>query len=475
LVEASLLRRDDAADDGEGEARFRMLETIREFGLERLAAEGEEGDARRRHAGWCLELAEEAEPLLVGRVQGRWLGRLAIEHDNLRGALGWALDGGEPGLGLRLAAALWRFWLVRGHLSEGRRWLRRALEDATDQEPTDQELPVCARALAGAASLAQGQGDYEDAVGCYEASLTICRDLGDRRGAGRALIGLGVVAANRGTTAEATARLEEGLALAEEVGDDAAVATALAGLGHLACDLLDFPRAADLYTQGLARLRALGDPHGVAAALNHLGIVARLQGDFDGAVVLQEQSLALRREMGDRQGEAAALNNLANVAFARGDVAAAVALHEESLALERRLGNRYGIAASLHNLASIWLDEGELERAADLFRESLAIFGQVGDRLRLGECLIGLALVAAAGGQDERAARLVGAAEGLGGWQVEEDAEYAEAVAALRSRLGTAAFAAASAAGSTLSLDQALAEAALGVESERPTLEEVNR
>jgi Tetratricopeptide repeat len=121
----------------------------------------------------------------------------------------------------------------------------------------------------------------------------------------------------------------------------------------------------------------------------------------------------------------------------------------------------HGVAASLHNLGSIALEQEDWGRAAAHFRESLALFGAAGDRINVGECLVGLALVAAAIGQTTGAARLIGAAEGLGGWRVEEDDEYRATVSEVRSRLGAAAYAAAEAAGSTFSIAEASAEAAL--------------
>ena len=189
LVDKSLLLQAEAPED---EPRFAMLETVREYGLERLAASGETDATRRGHAAFFLALAERAEPELTGREQGIWLDRLEVEHDNLRAALGWALEH-EGETALRLAAALWRFWADRSHLREGGRWLERALATAAPTVPASR-----LKALNGAGVIAMQLGDYQRAVALQEEGLALARAIGDQRGVSWALGDLAVVDAVRG-------------------------------------------------------------------------------------------------------------------------------------------------------------------------------------------------------------------------------------------------------------------------------------
>ncbi|MFQ5794790.1 MAG: BTAD domain-containing putative transcriptional regulator [Candidatus Bipolaricaulia bacterium] len=176
LVDKNLLRRKEQAD---GEPRFLILETIREYGLERLEASGESEAIRRTHADYYLALAEQAEPKLEGPDQRMWLDRLEVEHDNLRAALVWFEQNGEAEAELRLGGALWGFWHMRGYLSEGRRWLEGALAKGEDR---DVSASVRAKALHGAGVLTHEQGDYERATVLYEESLDLRRELGDKPG-----------------------------------------------------------------------------------------------------------------------------------------------------------------------------------------------------------------------------------------------------------------------------------------------------
>jgi len=225
LVDKSLLRSEQGT-----EPRFTMLETIREYGLEQLASVGEAEALRRRHAAHYLAVAKRAEPALTGAEQGTWLARLEGEHDNLRAALQWSRDSGESALGLRLAGALWRFWYVRGHLSEGRAWLDGLLALTTsDREPD--VAAIRAKALTGAGVLANIQGDYDRATVLCEESLTLYRRLDDTRGPAVALNILGNLAMNQGAYARAVALSEESLALYRTLGDKRGMAVALNNLG----------------------------------------------------------------------------------------------------------------------------------------------------------------------------------------------------------------------------------------------------
>jgi predicted ATPase len=430
LVDKNLLLHDA---DEDGEPRFSMLETIREYGLERLGESGEEAALRRQHAAYYLRLAEAAEPALWGAEQGRWLARLEREHDNLRSALGWARESGEGVLGLRLAGALWHFWLAQGALAEGRRWLEAVLALPVGAEQAGL-APAWAKALSGAAILAAEQGAYGQAATLAEESLALCRRLGEEGRTAQALTILGNVALRQG-----------------EVG-----------------------RAAALFEECLTLQRRLGNSRAVASLLNNLGLVAREQGDHARAATLLAESLALKRRLGDRAGTAISLLNLGQVALDRGEYGQARAQLEESRELLAALGERWSLAAALTNLGHAARGQGEDRRALAYYREGLALYREMGSRLQLSECLEAVAEVQSRGAEPERGARLYGAAAALretieAPVALADRPSYERAVARVRGVLGEAAFVAAWAAGRLMPLEQAVAEALAQAEAPSAT------
>ena len=414
LVDKSLLRREEGPG---GEARVGLLETIREYGREQLATSGEQVATERSHAAYYLALAEEAEPALTGAEQVTWLARLEREHDNLRSALRWALESGEVEGGLRLAGTLWRFWVMRGYLREGRRWLETLLNRDADVAPASR-----ARALHGAGVLARDMGD------CTRADLL----------------------------------LGESLALWRELADSTGIATALNGLGSVAWQRGDLARARALHEEGLALRQEMGDTGGVIISLNNLGLVVQDQGDLARAEALFEEVLAFFRERGNRRGIAGSLNNLGEVALAQGNLTRARLLCEEALALRQGLNDRAGIASSLINLGLIACAQGDLARARLLYEEGLVLFRELGDTRGVGDTMEGQAQVVAAHGHAARAAHLLGAAEAVRAaigapLLPRAKAAHDRTVAAARTSLGDDAFAAAWAMGATLLLEQAIA------------------
>jgi predicted ATPase len=344
LVDKSLLQQEAQPDGG---PRFRMLETIREYGLERLEASGEAEGTRGRHAAFFRALAEQAEPELLGPQQAAWLARLEPEYDNLRAALAWSAERGEAETGLCLGGALWRFWAVRGHLGEGRERLAGLLALAP------MRTAARAKALNAVGYLALWQGDYAAAQALHEEGLAIGRELGDRQGIAWSLNNLGLVARLRG----------------------------------------DYATARTLCAEALVTYRALGDRTREAFVLNHLGRVAYYQGDHAQARALHEQSLARRREMGDLWGVAHSLSDLADVALAQGDHTAARGLLEEGLALFQELGDRQTSVHCLEGFAALAAAQSQPERAVRLLgavtaeRELIGGPGSPGRRTSLGRLL----------------------------------------------------------------------------------------
>ena len=300
-----------------GEARYRLLETLRQYGHERLVEAGEEEAARRRHQAWYLTLAERADAGLIGPQQAAWLDRMEREHDNVRAVLAWSLERGDGSLAAQIGARIWRFWLYRGYLSEGRRWLARAL--ALVQAPAS----LRAAALRGAGLLALYQNDFGPATALIAESLALWRELGDRQGLGQALNALGLIAHNEGDYARAVALFEEALPLLRAVGDRRVTVLALSGLALTYLCLGDYARATALGEEGLALGREEGTPQGIAGALTTLAIPVLEQGDTARAQQLCAESLQIRQELGDRGGMAHTRAILGRIALYRGDSAAA--------------------------------------------------------------------------------------------------------------------------------------------------------
>ena len=454
LVGKSLVQAEER--DG-GEVRHGLLETVRQYGQQRLAASGRAGAVRDRHLAHFLALAEEAEPALKGADQATWLDRLEAEHDNLRAALGWAREAGATEVGLRLAGALWRFWLMRGHFHEGRTWLEGALAGAEGAAPN-----VRAEALQGAGVLAAEQGDYGRAAASFTGSLALRREMGDRRGSARTLSNLGIVAYEQGEYGRAAALHEEALALCRELGDKRGLALALGNLGLVVLEQGEYERAVALQEESLALDRELGDTHSIGVALCNLGWAVLEQGEYGRAAALFTESLALCRELGNTYGSATALSNLGLVALEQGEYGRATALHEEALTLCRKLGDRRGNAIALGNLGLVALEQGDHGLAAALLKESLVLRRELGEKRGIAVSLHNLGMLAHLEGASLLSARLLAAASALRAamgtpLNPKEGPRYTQAVAALRAALGEDGCAVAWAEGEALRLEEAVA------------------
>ena len=276
----------------EGRAHYRMLEPIRQYGREKLEESGKLDDVRRRHAAWFLSLAEQAEPELKRARQQAWLERLESEHDNLRAALSWALESEDAELGLRLAGALGEFWHMRGHLSEGRRWLEATLAKGDAPSASGR-----AKALARAGYIAWEQGDYERSVALSEESLALSRKLGDEAGVAAVLYTLGWAALFRNELEQASSLTEEAITLQREMNDTVGVARSLSILGLAVNAQHDHERAIALHEEGLALARDTEDSFAIVLSLM-LGAIASLnRGDHQRTKVLLKEGLELSQRL----------------------------------------------------------------------------------------------------------------------------------------------------------------------------------
>lgn len=391
LVDKSLLKqREEIGEHASGEARFWMLETIREYGVERLEQSSEAQEIRRLHAGFCLSLAEEAERNLYAPQPFRWLDRVEAEHDNIRAAIRWLLTEGDAEIALRLSGATVPFWFMRGYGREGRAWLEEALSLPGADKPT----PARAKALVGVASVAWPQGHLELARVWSAESADIYRELGDRQGLANALTVLGVCNYLQGNATAAGPIFEEALALSEQLGGERFFALLLLAVGQMAMAQGDYAVAHGRLEEALAEYRLGGNRWDIAQTLNTLGDLARLEGDYFKAEQSYNESLELFREANAKGDIPATLHNLGHVALARGDIERARLLFEESLALHREVGNNMGIAESLSAFAGLQavesqgsaalVEQGERGhsakalRAARLFGASDALRGHAG-------------------------------------------------------------------------------------------------
>jgi predicted ATPase len=362
LVTKSLLRQEEPGRHPAGEPRLSMLATIREYGLERLKAAGEAAAVRCAHALYYLRLAEEADRRMPGSEEPAWLDRLEQEHDNLRAALHWALDAGRgdvPDSGkhsragldsatmipmagppipteiaLRLAGALRRFWLVRGHFREGRQWLDQVLALPAAQAPTAQR----ARALLAAGILARPQGDYTRAAALLHESLAIQRALGNKLEIADALNNLGILALLQENYGEARALLEESIAIKRELADEAGMVRSRNNLGLVALGQGDYAAARRAFAENVTYVRGQGDRRGTALALSNLALVALHQEEYSAAEPLLRESLQLFWEVQDHDNLAALLLGLGAVAVARGDFLRAAHLFGAAEAVRDALG-----------------------------------------------------------------------------------------------------------------------------------------
>jgi predicted ATPase/class 3 adenylate cyclase len=356
LVEKSLLRQDEGPC---GEPRFLMLETIREYALDRLE-EGGEGDLlRRRHALYFVALAEEAEPEILGADQIPWLERLEAERDNFRAALGWLLERGETELALRLISSLRRAWVARGLVSETQKWLEAAFEPSAAVAPQ-----VEAKARYGLGRVALVQGDYDDAIPLLERSARLFRELREAEGLVFSLADLGFIATAQGRHEDARRFADDSLAEAKAAGNERTIAAALHSLACTRLDAGEYGEARSLFEQSLALRRNLGDKRNIANSLGYLGSVALLEGDYDEATALLDESLALGRDLGNLLIVSAALANESLVALAAGHAGRAATLCGEGLALAHELGDKRTTVECLHALAGIASVQGEPIRAA---------------------------------------------------------------------------------------------------------------
>jgi predicted ATPase/DNA-binding CsgD family transcriptional regulator/Flp pilus assembly protein TadD len=369
LIGKNLLRQREQED---GEPRFWMLATIREYALEKLAERDELESARWSHAAYYLALAERAEPELRGPQQSEWMQVLDREHDNLRAALDWLTSGRQTTAtqpaassqppettdtqiewAARLASALGRYWPTRGYVAEGRRWFEVVLA-SVDIEQTDQVRAWHLNAFNHAGTLAGMHGDYDEASVLAKKSLEVARVLNNKQSMGRSLNILGVIARRQG----------------------------------------NYPLAEEYFTECLQLFHELGDKVWVAGTLSNLAIVAHIRGKYEEARALIADSIDLRQEIGDKTGLGITLDNLSSMYREHGDFDQARAQIDDALALAQEQGNKLRLTHLLAAKGLLLCDQGDYEQAEPMLNESLEMARATGEQSQLANTLAYLARVA---------------------------------------------------------------------------------
>ncbi|MCG3118069.1 MAG: Serine/threonine-protein kinase PknD [bacterium] len=496
LVDQSLLRQDQTAED---EPRFVMLETIREYALECLRASADWEAARRAHADFFLALALQAESELTGPKQKTWLTKLGREHDNFRAVFKWVEEHGEAEPGLRLGGALWRFWLVRGHMREGRERLTALLALPGAAQRTRERAKV----LNGAATIIHEMGDYSTAHSLLEESLEIWRELGDKKAEAAAINNLSWVAVMRCEFDAGRTLAAESLILHHELGDKRGIALALNNLAWAATLQGDFTTARSLHENGLSLRREIGDERGIAFVLTSLGWIDGMQGHYEKATSLLKEAYGRLQALDDKQIMAIALSYQSNAAIIHGDLALAQTLLEESatfikevgskwglafycytsgivaheqgnsslaeerleesLSLYRALENKWGMAYVLNFRGHVKLEKNDMDCALACYKESLHLSKETGNRLGVANALLGFGRLSQRNGNLNQAARLFAVAEALhiaigAPLPAFVRTRFDREVSSVRAALGEKSFAAEYAAGKNMAAEEAVAE-----------------
>ncbi|HLF74781.1 MAG TPA: LuxR C-terminal-related transcriptional regulator [Anaerolineales bacterium] len=410
-----------------GEARYALLETIRQYGQEKLIDSGEWTVIRDRHLQCYLKLSEETDPKLRGEYQRLWLNWLDTEYDNIRAALAWAVEGGRQessrvSAGLRIATSLYQYWRIRDYVEEGLNWCRQLFALANDEiSPV-----VRANALVYASLLAGIRGQIEDQM----------------------------------------RYAEEAVLLGEAAGGEGkkALAMALGAQGYAARKMGDYQTAFNLVMREIQLLREVGEPYMLSVSLSLNSFAAMSIGKYEQARAMLDEALPLLREAGDLYRIAMALNYAGDLARCERNYQQAQTAYEESISLLRKIGAIRDLASALHNLGHACLHLGDVERAKALFSESMALHQEQGNRQGMTECLLGFAALAITAGLPAAGARLLAAAAAIGGWHVTFEwaatrMEYEHYLERAQASLVETAYQAEQAAGQRMSLEQAVAYA----------------
>jgi len=457
LVDKSMLQRQERKN---GEMRFWLLQTLREFGVECLSEAGELAATQTAHAAYFLSWVERVAPMLLGAGQADWLDQLDREYENVRVALEWMLDGtgikiGQAEQALRLCVALMGFWEIRGYIGEGLAFMERALALGKDTAPTMQ-----AQALHYAGFLALMQDDNTRAEAFLRESQLLFRESGDKVGMANILRLQGNLALMKNNYKIARRLLEETLHIYRTLGDMQRAAWTREALAQVAIAQCDYSKAHSLLEENLASHKILGEQYGTAYPFYHMALALFLSsGDLAKARNLAEESLALFRAMGNRRLIAYVLILLAEILLIEREEDKARSMLEESLTIFKVMGERSGTASALISFARVGAYRGEHEEAQTFYKASWELLQAIGDRELAASCLEGYGKVLVARGEARWAVQLWGIAATLRASIVAPmppiyRRDYIQAVVAARESLSEEAFQMAWTEGSRTPLEQ---------------------
>jgi predicted ATPase/class 3 adenylate cyclase len=391
-----------------GPGRYHLLETLRQYAVGKLTDTGEADDVRARHADFFLRLAESAQPELRGPSQIEWFDRLEEDHDNLRAAMEWSLESGHEATAVRIAAAIWWFWNVRGHGREGQSWIERL-----DPHAGDAPDPAAIRLRIGGGYLAAFGGDPDVAEASATPALAQARALGDARLEAEARLALGYAASFRYDYEKARRHFEQSWALYAETRDTWGSGFARAALGWVARMLARLDEAEQHLDAALPDVRASGDRLGMAWMLQTRAILARYAFDYPKAKALHEEALGVHEALGDRRGVAFSYSCLGIVADLEGDPAAGVSYLERARSILDELGEESLLRELLFVMGEMAGKLGEHAGALGCYAEAFERLGKHPDPDQLCLALEGLARVTAHALEPETVAHLLGKADEL--------------------------------------------------------------
>lgn len=369
--------------------RYFMLESLKQYGEEKLKEAGRTGEIISKHLDYYMELSEEAEPKLKSSESKIWLEILESDHDNFQTAIIRSVYDNEWEKVSRLAGALGRFWKIRGHQSTGRKLL-----DSVLGNEKEISKPVLRKILSWSGILSHDQGEYETSLNYHNRSLIISKELNDKTGIAGTLNSLGAIESDMGNNEKAQEYYCESLALRKETGDKFDIARSLNNLGSAAYELGDFEKAQKFYNESLEIKRSIGDQYSVAETLSNLGNIAYAQGKYEQPQNFQEECLALNREVGNKNGMADSLNNLGKTKYTLGKYEQAREYYEESLTIQNEIGDKSGISHSLNDLGNLFIQLEKFEQAGKYFEESLKLFRSIGEKLGIAISLNNLGKLA---------------------------------------------------------------------------------
>ena len=379
----------------ESKERYRMLESIKQYGIEKLPNKDE---IFLRHLNFFLEISQKAEPNMRTKNAKIWLGIIEADHNNFLSAIDWSANNNNSEKGGHVAVGLGEFWGTAGHYSTGIRLIENILKTSGNLDKS-----VKSKLLALIGSLKMDQGDYEQAKKYTEESLDIRKEVGDNYGIVVSVNNLGCISFHQGDYDRAKKYFGESLAINKEIGDKKVIAASMANLGNISYYQGDYEQAKEYYKDCLAISKEIGDKKLISISFNSLGSISYVLGDSEQAKEYYEESLSIRKEFGDRKGMADSINNLGYIANYQGDYEQARKYFNESMDISKEIGNKTGIATSMDNMGNTSYTLGDYEQAEKYYKECLSIYESIGDRKGMADSMNNLGGVIYAQGDNEQA------------------------------------------------------------------------